>query len=187
MVLLTWHGVSTTMRQASFLGPEDPHWTFLFFYSCSGQILTRRPQCIYGLPQQFRPCGYVYLLLTDCTKSQVQEQPLVEEIHHPVANCKDSKINFSKVNANSYAISQIQFFLITTHWMVLYFVSCNYPKFVIIVLVPQNLFMFALFTDFYIKAYIKKKPKSPAKEVTPSDGISGKKPPKMEAVDAPAS
>lgn len=41
--------------------------------------------------------------------------------------------------------------------MVLYFVSCNYPKFVIIVLVPQNLFMFALFTDFYIKAYVKKK------------------------------
>lgn len=37
--------------------------------------------------------------------------------------------------------------------------SCNYPKFVIIVLVPQNLFMFALFLDFYIKAYVKKKPK----------------------------
>lgn len=46
--------------------------------------------------------------------------------------------------------------------MVLYFVSCNYPKFVIIVLVPQNLFMFALFTDFYIKAYVKKKTKVPS-------------------------
>lgn len=52
----------------------------------------------------------------------------------------------------------VQFFLITMHWMVLYFMTCNYPKFVIIVLVPQNLFMFALFTDFYFKAYVKKKP-----------------------------
>lgn len=44
------------------------------------------------------------------------------------------------------------------HWMALYFSSCDYPKFVVIVLVPQNLFMFALFTDFYVKAYVKKKP-----------------------------
>lgn len=42
--------------------------------------------------------------------------------------------------------------------MVLYFQTCVFPKFVIIVLVPQNLFMFALFTDFYYKAYVKKKP-----------------------------
>lgn len=50
------------------------------------------------------------------------------------------------------------------HWMALYFSTCDYPKFVTIVLVPQNLFMFALFTDFYIKAYVKKKPakKTPA-------------------------
>lgn len=67
-------------------------------------------------------------------------------------------MNISGIWPYNFPQFQIQFFLITTHWMVLYFMSCNYPKFVIIVLVPQNLFMFALFTDFYIKAYIKKKP-----------------------------
>lgn len=50
------------------------------------------------------------------------------------------------------------------HWMALYFSHCDYPKFVVIVLVPQNLFMFALFTDFYVKAYVKKKPAKKALE-----------------------
>lgn len=59
--------------------------------------------------------------------------------------------------------------------MVLYFITCNYPKFVIIVLVPQNLFMFALFTDFYIKAYVKKKPaKTTQAAVTAQMDSSGK-------------
>lgn len=54
-------------------------------------------------------------------------------------------------------IQLIQFFLITLHYAILLFQpNCNYPKWVVGVLLPQNFFMFMLFGDFYYKMYIKK-------------------------------
>lgn len=52
----------------------------------------------------------------------------------------------------------IQFFLIICHYLVLLVQpNCKYPKFTAVVIIPQNLFMLLLFTDFYMKAYGHKK------------------------------
>lgn len=63
----------------------------------------------------------------------------------------------------------IQFGLIFLQWFVLVFQpNCAFPKWPLFVLLPQNLFMFMLFLDFYYHAYIKKpKPALPI-PVTPS-------------------
>jgi len=50
-----------------------------------------------------------------------------------------------------------QFFMIMMHWLVLLFQrDCGFPKFPVAIMVPQNLFMLALFGDFYYKTYVKK-------------------------------
>lgn len=58
----------------------------------------------------------------------------------------------------------IQFFAILVHWLVLIPSDCGYPRFPIIIMVPQNLFMFCLFADFYYREYIRKKPSPPARQ-----------------------
>lgn len=48
--------------------------------------------------------------------------------------------------------------------MVLLFQSdCGFPKFPVAIMVPQNLFMLALFGDFYYRAYVQEQ-KSPKKQ-----------------------
>uniref|UniRef100_A0A182UI04 Elongation of very long chain fatty acids protein n=1 Tax=Anopheles melas TaxID=34690 RepID=A0A182UI04_9DIPT len=52
----------------------------------------------------------------------------------------------------------IQFGMIFLQWFVLLFQpNCTFPKWPLFVILPQNLFMFCLFLDFYYQAYIKKK------------------------------
>lgn len=47
--------------------------------------------------------------------------------------------------------------MIMVHWLVLLFQrDCQFPKFPVAIMVPQNLFMLALFGDFYYKTYINK-------------------------------
>ncbi|CAH0728022.1 unnamed protein product, partial [Brenthis ino] len=54
-------------------------------------------------------------------------------------------------------IQIIQFFLCVVHIGSLVFIpDCAYPRWVVTVFLPQNLFMLVLFVDFYIKTYIKK-------------------------------
>lgn len=49
--------------------------------------------------------------------------------------------------------------MIFLQWFVLLFQpNCTFPKWPLFVILPQNLFMFCLFLDFYYQAYIKKKP-----------------------------
>ncbi|CAO1336487.1 unnamed protein product [Diamesa serratosioi] len=55
-------------------------------------------------------------------------------------------------------VQLIQFAILLVHFTIPIFIKCSYPKFVLFMLVLQNLFMLALFSDFYYKAYIKKKP-----------------------------
>lgn len=50
-----------------------------------------------------------------------------------------------------------QFTLLTVHFTVPLFTSCSYPKVPLVVGLIQNIFMMALFGDFYYKAYVKKK------------------------------
>lgn len=51
----------------------------------------------------------------------------------------------------------IQFLLIICHFLVLCVQpKCQYPVFPALVIIPQNVFMLLLFTDFYRKTYLKK-------------------------------
>ncbi|KAF5298126.1 hypothetical protein FQA39_LY02550 [Lamprigera yunnana] len=51
-----------------------------------------------------------------------------------------------------------QFLLITLHLsQVLFQPNCNYPRWIVFVLIPQNVLMVILFTNFYIHEYVKKK------------------------------
>lgn len=72
-----------------------------------------------------------------------------------------------------FFLFQVQFFLIMVHWLALLFQSsCGYPKFPVAIMVPQNLFMLALFGDFYYKTYIREKKSSGKKR---HDGDTKKK------------
>lgn len=55
---------------------------------------------------------------------------------------------------------QIQFFLLIIHFGAPLLWECAVPKFVLVCGFIQNIFMFILFSDFYIKAYHSKKPKA---------------------------
>lgn len=52
----------------------------------------------------------------------------------------------------------LQFTLFTIHFSVPLFTACTYPKVPLVIGLLQNIFMTVLFSDFYYKAYIKKKP-----------------------------
>lgn len=53
---------------------------------------------------------------------------------------------------------QIQFAILVIHFLnpILFF-ECDYPKGLAFIGLTQNLFMFILFSDFYYKAYVKRK------------------------------
>ncbi|CAO1342149.1 unnamed protein product [Diamesa tonsa] len=56
-------------------------------------------------------------------------------------------------------VQLIQFAILLVHFIIpIFSKDCNYPKVILFILLLQNLFMLALFSDFYYKAYIKKKP-----------------------------
>ncbi|KAL0277861.1 UNVERIFIED_CONTAM: hypothetical protein PYX00_004992 [Menopon gallinae] len=66
-------------------------------------------------------------------------------------------------------LQMIQFLMIIIHFgFVLVNPYCTYPRWVVLVFIPQNVFMFILFWDFYKKAYLrpKKTPVADAKEIS---------------------
>lgn len=71
----------------------------------------------------------------------------------------------------------IQFFFIFLHFLILLLhPNCDYPKFTAGALIPQNLFMFVLFADFYYRAYVKKpKPSVATTDEKPSKNEENKK------------
>lgn len=89
---------------------------------------------------------------------------MVEEIYHSNANGEfmfagSSQTEISN-NIDTNVQLQLQFFLIIVHWSVILFQpECKFPKFAVGVMVPQNLFMLALFGDFYRKTYMNPKKK----------------------------
>ncbi|XP_037028075.1 elongation of very long chain fatty acids protein 7-like isoform X1 [Bradysia coprophila] len=55
-------------------------------------------------------------------------------------------------------IQLLQFAILVIHFInPIFFFECGHPKFVAVIGVTQNLFMFLLFSDFYYKAYVKKR------------------------------
>lgn len=100
---------------------------------------------------------YVQLLSADRIQSGTQEQCVVEEIHNANANCKFIKYTFPFHDKHSIYKSafKIQFLMITSHWMSLWFVpDCGYPKWPVPIMVSQNLLMLVLFGNFYRKNYL---------------------------------
>lgn len=56
---------------------------------------------------------------------------------------------------------QLQFVILILHFgHVLFEPSCEYPKWISFMFLPHNIFILFLFSDFYIKEYIRKKNKS---------------------------
>ncbi|CAH0391947.1 unnamed protein product [Bemisia tabaci] len=56
-------------------------------------------------------------------------------------------------------LQMVQFFMIAFHSSLLLIQpKCDYPRWVPLVMIPQNGFLFLLFFDFYKKAYMNKKP-----------------------------
>ncbi|XP_058123204.1 elongation of very long chain fatty acids protein 7-like [Anopheles ziemanni] len=69
----------------------------------------------------------------------------------------------------------IQFGMIFLQWFVLLFQpNCAFPKWPLFVILPQNLFMFFLFLDFYYKAYMKKKPTAAKPRLSNEPAQNGK-------------
>lgn len=50
-----------------------------------------------------------------------------------------------------------QFCLILIHFIFLIYTDCGFPKWTAAVMIPQNLFMILMFSEFYYKTYIKKR------------------------------
>ncbi|KAF4516754.1 hypothetical protein B566_EDAN004593 [Ephemera danica] len=67
----------------------------------------------------------------------------------------------------------IQFAMITIHSLQLLFRDCDYPSWTVSVVVPQNLFMMLLFTDFYRKAYLAPARKQPSNGQEDRNEING--------------
>lgn len=66
-----------------------------------------------------------------------------------------------------------QFYILLLHYVLLAWAEdCGFPKWTAAVLIPQNIFMIALFGDFYYKTYIRK-PKAGTNSVS-SDVTNGK-------------
>lgn len=66
------------------------------------------------------------------------------------------KLNMVMFNALIF-ILQIQFGILVIHFLnPIIFFDCQWPKYISLIGVIQNMFMFILFLDFYIKAYVRK-------------------------------
>ncbi|XP_025158806.1 elongation of very long chain fatty acids protein AAEL008004 [Harpegnathos saltator] len=66
----------------------------------------------------------------------------------------------------------LQFVIIAYHTSQLLWTDCGYPRWIALVLLPQQVFMIVLFAEFYYNAYSKKKPASAAATMKmKTDGI----------------
>lgn len=69
----------------------------------------------------------------------------------------------------SWWLFQIQFIITGVHAMLGLFASnCNFPKYLIAIGIPQDIFMFSLFWDFYRRTYLK--PNKPVPENMSKNG-----------------
>lgn len=76
-------------------------------------------------------------------------------LSHDIINQWDTKLNIF--------CFQIQFCLTIVHiGSLLIIKDCEYPRWIALIFLPQDLFMLILFTDFYIKTYVIKKDKKKA-------------------------
>ncbi|CAO1436765.1 unnamed protein product [Diamesa serratosioi] len=69
----------------------------------------------------------------------------------------DNKYKQSSWKKQITQMQMIQFGAIALHWLSLFYsADCGFPKWIAMIIFPQNAFMFVLFYDFYRKAYRKK-------------------------------
>ncbi|XP_014478536.1 PREDICTED: elongation of very long chain fatty acids protein AAEL008004-like [Dinoponera quadriceps] len=65
------------------------------------------------------------------------------------------KINTRSWKKNITQLQMIQFFMLAWHYSKLLWTDCGYPQWVAAVMIPQNVFMFVLFGEFYYDTYVK--------------------------------
>lgn len=69
----------------------------------------------------------------------------------------------------------VQFCLLLLHDLILAFhQDCGFPKWTVVVLIPQNLFMMMMFGDFYYKCYIKKPQRKSSQNGVAAEATNGK-------------
>lgn len=111
-----------------------------------------------------RSCGYVQLLFPHIIQTGTEEFVMVEKAHNPNSIGLLNDINKKQrkdphtYNATQYFPLQLQFAILVIHFVnPIFFFECGHPKFLAAIGVTQNFFMFLLFSDFYYKAYVKKR------------------------------
>nr|XP_033335448.1 elongation of very long chain fatty acids protein AAEL008004-like [Megalopta genalis] len=68
-----------------------------------------------------------------------------------------------------------QFFLLLVHDLTLAWqTDCHFPKWTVVVLIPQNVFMMVLFGDFYYKCYIRKSQAKVSQNGVTAEAANGK-------------
>lgn len=71
-------------------------------------------------------------------------------------------------------IRQTQFCLAFLHNCLLLFYDCNYPKWSVILVLPNAMFFYFLFSDFYNNAYTSKKKNDDATSIQKANGFAEK-------------
>lgn len=96
---------------------------------------------------------YSYYLASVWDKKYARNLWLKKQITH--LQMVRSRFN-QFVESECLLLFQIQFALVAISYsLVLIGEDCGYPKFICIFIIPQNLFMFYMFGDFYFKSYIR--------------------------------
>lgn len=97
---------------------------------------------------------------------------MVEKIYYSAATgeyVREANVRVLSVLVLIPFLFQIQFIITGIHAMLGLFASnCNFPKYLIAIGIPQDIFMFSLFWDFYRKTYLK-----PSKSVTEKRSKNG--------------
>lgn len=104
---------------------------------------------------------YLYYFMTS-VDNKYKQSTWKKQITQMQMVIKGTKFGSSnKLNLINISL-QIQFGAIALHWLSLFYsADCGFPKWIAMIIFPQNAFMFVLFYDFYRKAYRKK----PAKKI----------------------
>lgn len=113
-------------------------------------------------------CYNVQLLFFNIISARIEKFYMVEKVYHANPTCEYWKFEIIRkfawlmwslwVRNSLFTYSfQIQFGILVIHFMnPIFFYDCAWPKTLSIISVIQNLFMFILFLDFYIKKYGRK-------------------------------
>lgn len=125
------------------------------------QIHGRKSLNSSGCSERLHSCHHVHLLLPHILQFRPKEFSLVEETHHPTPNGESFQYPSNKnIHLMRYFSKfQLQFLVLIIHFAhpLIRKPDCAHPRILLFIAMMQNVFMFLLFFDFYLKAYRRKK------------------------------